>query len=160
MYYPDYLGSYLEATDNTGYAYNDGTGTKYEGDSPPELADMQAWSPAPPDPIAKGIELYQKAYQAAEQNIFRLMVIVSGAMIQSGLFTQENVNVEGGEFVSFHQAPINGYKLSGRGPAKALALYQAIASEESKARFPWLDQPIGPGRTILSLFAEGLEVTP
>lgn len=127
--------------------------------------------PAPAfDPVAKGAETYEQAYRAAETNIFKLMAQVSGAMIVYAGFTSENVNEEGGDFVDFHQAPINAYKMSGRGPSKALALYNAIASTDprafdpggvaSRTRFSWLDQALPGGAKILDLFAVGLGVTP
>lgn len=127
--------------------------------------------PAPePNPLAKAVETYEQAYRAAEKNIFQLMALVAGLMVNFAGFTMENVNEEGGDFVDFHQAPINAYKMSGRGPAKAQALYNAIKStvprpsdpegQSSMARFAWLAQALPGGGTILGAFAAGLGVTP
>lgn len=108
--------------------------------------------------LQQGIRTYREANEAAKEIIFTLMVKVAGALMAFELFTEDNVNAEGARFVAFHREPILDYKTAGRNAVSAQALYASVASDASKAAFPWLDGPTGP--TFLGLFASELGVTP
>ena len=106
--------------------------------------------------LQQGIRTYREANEAAKETIFTLMVKVAGALMAFDLFTEDNVNAEGARFVAFHREPILDYKTAGRNAVSAQALYASVASDASKAAFPWLEGGTGP--TFLGLFASELGV--
>lgn len=108
--------------------------------------------------LQQGIRTYREANEAAKEIIFTLMVKVAGALMAFELFTEDKVNAEGARFVAFHREPILDYKTAGRNAVSAQALYASVASDASKAAFPWLEGGTGP--TFLGLFASELGVTP
>lgn len=134
---------------------------------PPSDEDLANWEEPEPDPptpvtdvekLQQGIRTYREANEAAKEIIFTLMVKVAGALMAFELFTEDNVNAEGARFVAFHREPILDYKTAGRNAVSAQALYASVASDASKAAFPWLEGGTGP--TFLKLFASELGVTP
>lgn len=130
------------------------------GGSPPTRQEVIDWT-APVSDVEKlqqGIRTYREANEAAKEIIFTLMVKVAGALMAFELFTEDNVNAEGARFVAFHREPILDYKTAGRNAVSAQALYASVASDASKAAFPWLEGGTGP--TFLGLFASELGVTP
>ena len=112
----------------------------------------QSQAPSP-DPLAEGVALYKAANEAAKEIIFILMTQVAGMLVAFGLFTRENVNDEGADFVAFHESPITNFERAGRNAKSAQALYNAIASPESRAAFPWLE---ANDEYILNIFASEL----
>lgn len=168
MSYSNKLGAYLAANKPgcKGYAHDNGSGTislqgwdeQADGAAPTE-AEVLAWDPNPLTDVEKlqqGIRTYREANEAAKEIIFTLMVKVAGALMAFELFTEDNVNAEGARFVAFHREPILDYKTAGRNAVSAQALYASVASDASKAAFPWLEGGTGP--TFLKLFASELGV--
>ena len=161
MSYPEKTGKYLLAVHpekTQAKAYDAGSGDiqliwPAEYGPPPTREEVEGWIPVPS--LDEGTANYRAANEAAKEQIFALMAKVAGTLIASRLFTDQTVNDEGAEFVSFHRNPILDFQNSGRNKKSTEALYNAVASEGSRARFSWLEANQG---YILGVFAAELGI--